>query len=160
MTILEHASVFSQQDDVTTRPNKPPISTLLKSLRGDKSLRQVERDTGISNAYLCNIELGLRQPGIKTLTKLAQYHQVPLVQVTAMPFDHVEPPASILDVQRSYDYILADPVLHQYQKPAGMPAMDYQRFVVQLYQHSPARDYPTRSSLAQDIELSLQFGSA
>ncbi len=140
MTILEHTSVSSQHDDVTTRPNKPPISTLLKSLRGDKSLRQVERDTGISNAYLCNIELGLRQPGMKTLTKLAQYHQVPLenlLQVTAMPFEqnHVEPPESILDVQRSYDYILADPVLHQYRKPAGMPAMDYQRFVVQLYQH-------------------------
>ena len=152
MTMLEHVSVFSQQDDVTTtnedkdpteddgKPNKPPISTLLKLLRGDKSLRQMERDTGISNAYLCNIELGLRKPGIKTLTKLARYHQVPLenlLQATAMPLEEapIEYSGSILDVQRSYDYVLADPVLNQYRKPAGMPSMDYQRFVVQMYQH-------------------------
>ena len=42
---------------------RPPIGELLKELRGAKTLRQVEADTGITNAYLSNIELGMKKTG-------------------------------------------------------------------------------------------------
>ena len=38
---------------------RPPIGQLLRTLRGTKTLRQVEADTGITNAYLSNLESGL-----------------------------------------------------------------------------------------------------
>ena len=57
----------SEQPD-TRKPSgprrRPPIGELLRSLRRDRTLRETERDTGILNAYLSNIELGIKKPGL------------------------------------------------------------------------------------------------
>ena len=147
MPIIEHLSDIGQEEQVsydgqpgTSNPEKPPIGELLKNLRGTKTLRQVEADTGVSNAYLCNIELGLKRPGMKTLSKLAAYYRVPLhdlLQVMAIPFEKAATPpdGSITDVQRGYAYVIEDPVFSRYQKPAETMPIDAQRFVVQMYEH-------------------------
>ena len=62
-------------------PERPQIGSLLRSLRGDRSLRQVEADTGVSNSYLCNLEGSLKKPGVKTLSKLASYYQISLQEL-------------------------------------------------------------------------------
>ena len=49
---------------------------MLKRLRGDMSLRGVQRLSGISNAYLSQIEKGLRHPGPKLLRRLAALYGV------------------------------------------------------------------------------------
>ena len=147
MLIVEQMTENGQEEPVaidgqpeTGTPEKPPIADLLKSLRGTKTLRQVEADTGVSNAYLCNIESGLKRPGMKTLSKLASYYQVPLhdlLQIMAMPFEESphQQKGSITDVQRGYAYVIEDPAFRQYQKPAEAMPIDAQRFVVQIYEH-------------------------
>ncbi len=50
----------------------------LRRLRGDRSLRAVEKATKISNAYLSQIENGkIDQPSPHILHKLADYYDVP-----------------------------------------------------------------------------------
>ena len=145
MVILEQTSVLSQGvhdisagDSGNGRP--PSIGDLLRSLRGGRTLRQVEADTGVSNSYLCNLESGLKRPGIRTLSKLSAYYQAPLQDLLqAAGLDPVTPvpesAGSVLDVQRSYEFVMADPDFRHLQKPQGTPSVDYQRFIVEMYQH-------------------------
>ena len=153
MAIIEHMSVSSQgiiapaasdADDLgnaSPTRERPPIGALLKNLRGERTLRQVETDTGISNAYLCNLELGTKKPGVKTLSKLAAYYRVPLqdlLYTAGTPIEEIPTASeadSIIDVQRGYDFVLADPGLSQYQKPSRTLPLEVQKFVVQMYQH-------------------------
>ena len=95
--------------DLTTDTTKqrPPIGQLLKTLRGTRTLRQVEADTGITNAYLSNLESGLKKPGIRTLTKLSRYYSVPidhLIHVAGLEGDVPLPAGldSIMDIQRAF----------------------------------------------------------
>ena len=117
-----------------------PVGRLLKNLRGRKTLRQVEADTGIANTYLCKLELGLKRPGTKTLSKLSAYYGVPLsdlLQSAGLTDDAipVRDPGSIIDVQRGYGFVIADPTLSGYGAPSEEPPLDVQRFVIQMYQH-------------------------
>ena len=129
----------SLDNSVDTR-EKPAITSILRRLRGTRTLRQIEADTGISNAYLSNIESGAKRPGTRILSKLAVYYRVPLqdlLQAAGLPFDQNAEvlTESVADLQRSYDFIMADPNLNQYRKPAGIPAVDFQKFLVQMYEH-------------------------
>ena len=151
MLIIEHPVVSSQamsaimdgeRKDLEEREElgRPPIGSLLRSLREDRTLRQVEADTGISNAYLCNLEGGLKKPGVKTLSKLASYYDFPLQDLLqAAGLLHRDPLPSFQDsaqdVQRSYDFVMADPDFSRLRKPTEAPPIDFQRFLVEMYQH-------------------------
>lgn len=131
------------QDAETTR-QRPPIGQLLKTLRGTKTLRQVEADTGITNAYLSNLESGLKKPGIRTLTKLSRYYSVPidhLVHVAGLEAEVPQPDGedSVLDIQRAFDFVITDPNVAHYHRPADTLPLDMQKFVVQIYQHYTGR---------------------
>ena len=152
MTTIEHVSESGQAvialpaDDDQGNENSaatkesPPITSLLRRLRSTRTLRQVEADTGISNAYLSNIESGAKRPGVKILSKLAAYYRVPLqdlLQAAGLPFDEN---AAVLadstaDLRRSYEFVISDPNFTQYRKPLGTPPPDVQKFVIQMYQH-------------------------
>lgn len=155
MVIIEHPFHYSQTANAAPVPaaqpetgeskprQRPPIGQLLRDLRGAKTLRQVEGDTGITNAYLSNIELGLKRPGLKTLAKLGLYYQVPLehlMRVAGLEEQAPEPqPGSVMDIQRAYGFVLGDPNVAKYQKPAETPSVDMQKFVVEMYQHFTGR---------------------
>ena len=155
MVIVEHTFPISQPMDAAPPPaiqtetgenkprQRPPIGQLLRELRGTKTLRHVESNTGITNAYLSNIELGLKKPGLKTLAKLGMYYDVPLehlMQVAGLADEAPEPQkGSIIEVQRAYGFVLGDPVVSKYQKPPETPSLDVQRFVVEMYQHFTGR---------------------
>ena len=131
------------EKDGSTR-QRPPIGDLLRKLRGTRTLRQVEADTGITNAYLSNIELGLKRPGLKTLSKLALYHRVPLEHLIAVAGLEDEAPRpvereSVMDIQRAYDFVLGDPHISQFQMPEEIPSLKTQKFVVEMYQHFTGR---------------------
>ena len=119
---------------------KLPITSLLRRLRGSRTLRYVEAETGISNAYLSNLESGAKRPGVKILAKLAAYYSVPLealLHAAGLPFDENAAvlAASVADLQRSYEFVISDPNLTQYRKPVGTPPEDVQKFLVQIYEH-------------------------
>ena len=127
------------ENPVATR-ERPPITSVLRHLRGTRTLRQVEADTGISNAYLSNIESGAKRPGVKILSKLAAYYRYPLgelLQAAGLPFDeHAAVLAdSNTELQRIYEFVIADPNFMHYGKPAGTPPVDVQRFVIQMYEY-------------------------
>ena len=119
---------------------KPPIGVLLNGLRGGRSLRQVQEDTKVPSTYLCSIELGFKRPGTKTLSKLSAYYKVPLqhlLEVAGITTEEISHPEykSAIEVQRSFDFVMADPNLSQYPKPEGETPADLKKFVVELYQH-------------------------
>ena len=143
--VMGSPTVDDQRDESfvvagTITMKNPAITTLLRRLRGSRTLREVEADTGISNSYLSNIESGAKRPGTKILTKLSTYYRVPLndlLEAAGRPFDEnaMVLAGSVADLQRSYDFVMADPNLTQYRKPAGTPHEDVQKFLVQMYQH-------------------------
>ena len=150
--MLERTSGHSQRpddttDDVPENPTPQTIGDVLKHLRGDLTLRQVENAIGISNSYLSNLEMGRKNPGIKSLSKLATYYEVPLnglLEYAGLPFDDqaaahravlTSAQADLEEVQRGYEFVLTDPHLNNYEKPEAMPSVDTQKFVVRLYEH-------------------------
>ena len=124
--------------------HRPPIGQLLKTLRGTKTLRQVEADTGVTNAYLSNLESGLKKPGIRTLTKLSRYYSVPidhLIHVAGLEGDIPQPAGldSVMDIQRAFEFVITDPNVAHFHQPADTLPLDMQKFVVQIYQHYTGR---------------------
>ena len=89
--VMDQPANDNQGDEHTVGTvERPPITSLLRRLRSTRTLRQVEADTGISNAYLSNIESGAKRPGVKILSKLAAYYRVPLqdlLEAAGLPFD-------------------------------------------------------------------------
>ena len=115
------------------------IGQVLKRLRGDTSLRGVQRLTGISNAYLSQIEKGLRQPGPKLLKRLAALYGVGLQELLKkagyLDREGDEPEADeATEVERAYQYVLSDPVFRVGTRPRGPLSVDSKRFIVELYE--------------------------
>ena len=155
-----------EQAEPTGTPESPAIGAILKTLRGKRSLRQVHAETGVPYTYLSSIELGQKNPGIKTLSRLAECYNVPLhglLQAAGRPEMKLlwsNPSAStetlefilkalregnytVLDddgireanIQRSYKFVMADPDLSGCRKPEETPPVEFQQFVVEMYQH-------------------------
>ena len=140
---IQEGETGSETPDGKAR-QRPPIGELLKDLRGAKTLRQMEADTGITNAYLSNIELGLKRPGMKTLSKLSIYHRVPLehlLRVAGLEGEAPQPGRQVsdVDIQRAYGFVVGDPNVSQCQMPDETPSLDVQRFVVQIYERFTGR---------------------
>ena len=131
-------------DPETKTRQRPPIGELLKSLRGTRTLRNVEADTGITNAYLSNIELGIKKPGVRTLVKLSSYYKVPLEHLLQVAGIEGEMPQSAdrdspMDIQHAFDFVVTDPRIAQYPKPAETVPLDVQKYVVQIYEQYTGR---------------------
>lgn len=115
------------------------IGQMLKRLRGDTSLRGVQRLSGISNAYLSQIEKGIRQPGPNVLRRLASLYGVGVQELFRkagyMEREGEEPEADeATEVERAYQYVLADPVFRVGTRPRGPLSIESKRFIVELYE--------------------------
>ncbi len=115
------------------------IGQMLKRLRADTSLRGVQRLTGISNAYLSQIEKGLRQPGPKVLRRLAALYGVGVQELFKragyLEAEKEEPKANeATEVERAYQYVLSDPVFRVGTRPRGPLSVESKRFIVELYE--------------------------
>ena len=118
------------------------IGQMLKRLRGDTSLRGVQRLSGISNAYLSQIEKGIRHPGPKLLRRLAALYGVGVHELLRKAGyldrggeEGEEPEVDeTAEVERAYQYVLADPVFRVGTRPRGPLSIDSKRFIVELYE--------------------------
>ena len=155
-----------QVDPASTPEDPTEIGALLRRLRGKRSLRRVQAETGVPYTYLSSIELGQKNPGIKTLSRLAEFYEVPvfeLLKAAGLPEMRViwtnpstsaaglesvlrafeegnvrtlsEEEIKDTNIQRSYDFVMADPDLSGCRKPEERPSVDFQRFVVEMYEH-------------------------
>ncbi len=113
------------------------IGPLIKRLRGEHSLRDVQRLTGVSSSYLSLIERGDRKPGVNLLNKLAILYGVDPNELlhranrlgSGDPRDY-EP----LEVERAYRYVMADPVFRVGTRPDGPMSLKTKRFIVEMYE--------------------------
>ena len=115
------------------------LGPLLRRLRGTKSLRDVHVLTGISTSYLSQVERGDRQPGPKLLQRLAAIYDVEvhyllrragyLDEASALALED-----DTLDVERCYQFVLADPRFRFGARPRGPLDLDAKRFIVKMYE--------------------------
>ena len=113
------------------------FGTLLKRLRGDLSLRDVNRLCGVSGSYLSQIERGQRMPGRNLVLKLAEAYDVDGEELLKRA-GHTGQPApnsrEALDVERAFQYVLADPDFRVGTRPDGPLSKNSKRFIVEMYE--------------------------
>ncbi len=113
------------------------LGPLLRRLRGDLSLRDVNRLTGVSGSYLSQIERGDRRPGPNLLNKLSTIYNVDghALLKRAGHLGDPDPTADqALEVERAYRYVLSDPVFRVGTRPDGPLSLNAKRFIVEMYQ--------------------------
>ena len=119
--------------------NTLPIGTVLKRMRGQKSLRDVERDTGIANSRLCTVERGNQQPGLKFLGRMADYYETSVAEIIRQAEilrDYQADPYRVAaaDVERSYRFVTEDPRLQPWEEPEEALPIEAKRQVVRMYE--------------------------
>ena len=115
------------------------IGPLLRKLRGETSLREVRRLTGISNSYLSEIERGERHPGTNLLKRLAALYSVDighLMKSAGYLDNEGDEPSSNepLEIERAFQYVLADPEFRFGTRPSGPLSLEAKRFIVEMYE--------------------------
>lgn len=113
------------------------IGPLLRRLRGRLSLRDVNRLAGVSCSYLSLIERGERRPGRNIIQRLAAAYGVdpdPLLKRAGRV--GAKPPSDNGDseVERAYEYVLADPKFRYGTRPEGPLSTSAKRFIVEMYE--------------------------
>ena len=113
------------------------FGALLKRLRGELSLRDVNRLSGVSGSYLSQIERGERRPGRNLVLKLAAAYDVDTEELLKRA-GHTGQPApnsrEALDVERAFQYVLADPDFRVGTRPDGPLSVSAKRFIVEMYE--------------------------
>ena len=134
--MVEH----DQDRDVAERREPEGIEdfgTMLKRLRGELSLRDVNRLCGVSGSYLSQIERGQRMPGRSLVLKLAEAYGVDGGELLKRA-GHTGQPApnsrEMLDVERAFQYVLADPDFRVGTRPDGPLSTNSKRFIVEMYE--------------------------
>ena len=113
------------------------IGPLLRRLRGELSLRDVTRRTGISASYLSQIERGDRRPGSNMIGKLAAVYNVDCNELMkrAGRAGRSDPYSEeALEVERAYRYVLDDPAFRVGTRPDGPLSISAKRFIVEMYE--------------------------
>ena len=113
------------------------IGPLLRRLRGNLSLREVTNRVGVSSSYLSEIERGSRKPGVNIIHKLADLYNVDAEELMkrAGRDPYIDPYSDeAMEVERAYQYVLADPVFRVGTRPDGPITLKTKRFIVEMYE--------------------------
>ena len=129
---------YREMDDREAIEGDDDIGPLLRRLRGDLSLRDVTRRTGISSSYLSQIERGGRKPGSNMIGKLAALYNVDEQELMkrAGRVGQRRPRGrraagggAGLPIRD-----LADPVFRVGTRPDGPITLKTKRFIVEMYE--------------------------
>ena len=123
----------------STGDHQLPLGAIIRQLRGDRTLRDVERDTGIANSHLCNVERGSQQPGLKFLSRMADYYQTSVAEIirqAELLRNLQDNPHGVMaaDVERSYRFVAEDPRLQPWEEPDEDLSVAAKKQVVRTYE--------------------------
>jgi len=115
------------------------LSNYLKKLRREMSIRQVAEKTGISNAYLSQLESGKRnKPHPKVLKKLARFYGMPVIEFLkkAGYLDEVISEEETYEekIDRLFQYITNKPDYKFGHRIKGAVTTEVKKFVIEMYQ--------------------------
>ena len=118
-----------------------PLGDFLKELRERKgvSLKKVEDETGISNAYLSQLETGVRQrlPNPDRLKALADYNNVSLQQLLEKAGYFGEGDIEETQeqkIEKAFLHVISDPAFKYGTRLKGKYDLDGKRFIVEMYE--------------------------
>ena len=118
----------------------------LKRLRRAKglSLKQVEEVAAVSNAYLSQIERGIRKPPHPDILKrLAKTYDVPveeLLEAAGYLEDAQERRLQRQKIERAFEHVITDPQYRHGTRLKGSAlSLDVKRFIVEVYEKKTGR---------------------
>lgn len=115
------------------------LSKYLKKLRGEMSIRQVAEKTGISNAYLSQLESGKRNnPHPEVLKKLAKFYEIPVIEFLKkagyLDEDNDEEETYEEKIDRLFQYVKNQPDFRFGTRLKGKYDLDTKRFIIEMYE--------------------------
>jgi HTH-type transcriptional regulator, competence development regulator len=120
-----------------------PFGEYLKAIRQRKgvSLKKVEEDTGIPNAYLSQLETGNRRriPGPDRLKVLANYYNVSIDQLLekAGYLDKEDIVETLEEkIEKTFQHVISDPNFKYGTRLKGKDDydLDTKRFIIEMYE--------------------------
>jgi len=123
------------------------FGSYVRRLRKSKglTLKQVETQAKVSNAYISQIERGLRNPPHPDILKrLAKAYDVPhrelLVAAGYLEEDSAET-AKRRQIEEAYEHVRTDPTFKQGTRLKGMHvSLETKRFIVEMYEKLTQRN--------------------
>lgn len=111
----------------------------LKELRRRKgvSLKEVEKATGVSNAYVSQLENGIRRriPTAERLMALADYYNVSLFQLVQRYYDGIVIGVTEEElIEKGFLRAISDPAFEHGMRLKNKYNLDFMRFVVEIYE--------------------------
>ena len=131
------------------------FGSYLKQIRLEKrlSLRQVEKEIGISNSYLYQIERGERNvPKLEILRKMATLYDVSFASLKAAaqlqePDEDDELYKNNKLIENAFDFVRKDPdYVFGTQLNSNEVSLEVKRFVVEMYQEATGKNLLKKSS--------------
>ena len=115
------------------------LSNYLEKLRGEMSIRQVAEKTGISNAYLSQLESGKRNnPHPDVLKKLAKFYEIPVIEFLKkagyLDQDISEEETYEEKIDRFFQYVTNKPDYKFGHRIKGAVTTEVKKFVIEMYQ--------------------------
>lgn len=117
----------------------------LRRLRKTKglTLKQVETAAEVSNAYISQIERGLRKPPhpdiLKRLAKVYEVTHRELL-IAAGYLEDPEEQTRREKIEKAFDHVLTDPhYKHGTRLKGGHLGLDAKRFIIEMYEKSTSR---------------------
>ena len=107
------------------------------------SLREAEKESGVSNAYIGMIERGERPtPGAEILKKLAPVYDVPVRDLLSAA-GYLSSDRATLDeeeeVELAFNYVMSDPRYKSGARVKGALTTDVKRFIVEMYEKATGK---------------------
>jgi len=120
-----------------------PLGEFLKSMREKRgvTLRDVENATGLSNAYLSQLETGKRKtlklPSPDVLRRLANYFNVSMMEILqhAGYLEESDIEETMEErIDKAYRHAISDPRFKSGTRITKDPSLETKRFIVEMYE--------------------------
>jgi HTH-type transcriptional regulator, competence development regulator len=121
------------------------FATYMRTLRKQKglTLKQVEKAAQVSNAYISQLERGLRNPPHPDiLNRLAQVYQVPARELMVVA-GYLPDDAELENrrkTEQAYNHVISDPnYSHGTRLKGANVSLEVKRFIVEMYEKTTGR---------------------